>query len=124
VDVDALVGTWRRLLTVPGAPWALYTHGTCVVVTGADRPPDSAAARAVAVLRAAGPVRVGSPSADFGVIDVAQGWVVTCHHPDILTFVAEGDVADPGPLTVGLLGRTRRDQDAEELRVVHVEATR
>ena len=51
---------------------------------------------------------------------------MTCHHNDILTYVApdEVDADRASDLIVGLLGRSKRGQDAEELRVVHVEDRR
>jgi hypothetical protein len=54
------------------------------------------------------------------------GWIVTCHHEDILTFVDPSEFA-PGPhsdLTIGMHGRIKRDKDASELEVIHVETHR
>lgn len=54
-----------------------------------------------------------------------HGWVVTCHHNDILTLVGPDEVGrDAEDLAVGLLGRSKRGQDAEGLRVLHVEDKR
>jgi hypothetical protein len=50
-----------------------------------------------------------------------EGWLVTGHHPDVVTFVPLDDSADPTHLAVGILGRSRRDQDGTGLHVVHVE---
>ncbi|RKE17239.1 hypothetical protein BX266_0494 [Streptomyces sp. TLI_171] len=33
VNTETLVGVWRRLLADPGKSWALFEHGTCVVLT-------------------------------------------------------------------------------------------
>ena len=84
--------------------------------------------QATELLREWGPVHAGSSSGDFGTIELPdrKGWVVTCHHDDILTFVAPDEV-DPGEaddLTIGLLGRSRRGQDADQLQVIHVEDRR
>jgi hypothetical protein len=43
------------------------------------------------------------------------------HHPDVLTYVAPGEVADESDLGVGLTGRAKRDRDGHELRVIHVQ---
>ncbi len=55
-----------------------------------------------------GAVQVGTPAGDFGVItlDNGRGWVVTGHHPDILTFVPREELEeDAGELLVGMHGR-------------------
>ena len=74
-----------------------------------------------------GPVHAGSPAGDFATINLenGSGWVVTCHHDDILTYVDSDDVDEgASELVVGLLGRSKRDQDAETLRVIHIEDKR
>src|SRR5262249_42400840 len=84
-------------------------------------------AQATALLREFGPVNAGSSFGDFTTItlDNDRGWVVACHHNDILTFVSPDEVGpDAEDLVVGLLGRSKRGQDAEELRVLHVEDKR
>jgi hypothetical protein len=78
-------------------------------------------------MREWGPVVPGTPAGDFSVIelDTAPGWVVTSHHPDILTYVAREEVGDGASEPfVGLLGRSKRDQDARELEIIHVEDRR
>jgi hypothetical protein len=102
----------------------LFAHGTCVVLVD---PADDLAGQAVGILREYGPVRAGSPAGDFGTIDLdaAPGWAVTCHHPDVLSYVAPEDVSPPASdLVVGLTGRAKRDRDGRELTVVHVEDKR
>jgi hypothetical protein len=117
----ALVEAWRGIIRGPDKSWVLSANGTCVILM---EPEDDLARQATELLREWGPVHVGSSAADFGIIELrdGQGWAVNGHHNDILTYVAPDEV-EPGStdLVVGLLGRSRRDQDAEELRVPHVE---
>lgn len=112
---------WRQLLPDPALSWVLFRHGSCVVLQGV---PDDAAAQAIAILRAAGPVLPGTASADFDVhpLDGLPGWVVTCHHPAILVHVRPAQVGGDGAalLDVGLVGRDLRDQDAQQPEVVAV----
>lgn len=111
---------WRRILVGDGKAWALFQHGTCVIFPEARRSVEEAA---IALLREWGPVHAGTPAGDFSVIDIADhpGWVVTCHHPDILTYVAEDEMRpEPSELSVGLVGRSQRDLDASVLNVVYV----
>ncbi|MFD4559305.1 hypothetical protein ACFWP5_34135 [Streptomyces sp. NPDC058469] len=60
-------------------------QGTCVVLTAPD---GELAEQAAEILKRFGPVHAGSAAGDFGVIDleVAEGWVVTGHHNDVLTY--------------------------------------
>jgi len=51
------------------------------------------------------------------------GWVVVGHHPDILNYVSADEIEDdatPVDLRVGLIGRQRRDEDAQTLNVMYV----
>lgn len=89
---------------------------------------DDLAEQARALLREWGPVQVGTPSADFDVaaLEDVPGWLVTCHHPDIVTYVGpeDGVDSDAAAVMVGLLGRAKRHQDAEEQAIIHVEDAR
>lgn len=125
-DKDPLIETWRQIIEGDEKSWVLFENGTCVILVD---PADDLAAQAVAILREFGPVQPGSPSADFGTVplDKAPGWVVTGHHPDVLTYVDPGEVPEKDEnttLAVGLIGRAQRDQDAQDLTVIHVEDKR
>lgn len=77
------------------------------------------------MLREWGKAGAGSSFGDFGVVAIEKrlGWIVTYHHKDILTYVGPDEFDSPpdSELAIGLRGRSRRIQDAEELRVIHVE---
>ncbi|MFJ1755530.1 hypothetical protein [Kitasatospora sp. NPDC088134] len=123
METELLVDVWKRLLLDPRASWVLFAHGTCVVLPA---PEGDLAEQAVRLLGEVGPVHVGSAAADFGVIDVegADGWVVTGHHDDVLTYVGPEEPGGREQLAVGLCGRAKRHLDGTELRVVHVEDRR
>ncbi|HEX2312473.1 MAG TPA: hypothetical protein VHJ17_01990 [Thermomonospora sp.] len=124
MDTAELVETWRRIIVGEHKSWVLFANGTVVVLT---EPGDDLADEATGVLREYGPVHAGSPSADFGVIDLedAPGWVVYGQHSDVLTYVAPDELDDdPDDLAVGLHGRAKRDADGTDLQVVHVEDNR
>jgi hypothetical protein len=116
-----LVDIWRRIIIGEGKGWVLFEHGTCVIFT---EPSGDLGEQAIAIMREWGPVAGGSSAGDFSVIgfDDEPGWVVTSHHPDVLTFVPPEDMAEePSELVIGLLGRAQRGMDAEELTIVHIE---
>ncbi|MFI7278107.1 hypothetical protein [Streptomyces sp. NPDC049879] len=126
VGTAQLVAAWRGILDAPDKSWALFAHGTCVVLV---RPEEDLARQAVRILGEFGPVHAGSPAGDFGVISLGEGrgWVITGHHPDVLTYVAPDDAAagpDGSDLGIGLHGRSLRDLDGTRLRLIHVEDNR
>lgn len=109
------------MLTGAGKSFVVFEHGSVVVLVDASATADLAA-EAIAVIAESGPVAAGGPAGDFGVCTLpdGRGWAVTSHHPDLLTvFPAEVDEGAEG-VTIGLLGRSKRGQDAEEQTVVHV----
>jgi hypothetical protein len=121
--VEELVDTWRQVIVGEHKSWVLFASGTAVVLVD---PADDLAGQAVGILREYGPVHPGSSAGDFATIDLtpAPGWVVTGHHPDVLTYVAPDEVSPVSDVVVGLTGRAKRDRDARELTVVHVEDKR
>ncbi|MEV4947861.1 hypothetical protein [Streptomyces sp. NPDC053755] len=123
VTTENLIDIWQRLLADPRKSWVLFEHGTCVVLSTTD---EGLAEAATTILRQFGPARAGSSAGDFGVIDLAdaEGWVVTGHHNDVLTYVGPDEPEDQSELAVGLCGRSKRHRDGTEPRVVHVEDKR
>jgi hypothetical protein len=120
----SLIETWRRIITGENKSWVMFSNGTCVILM---QPEEDLTRQAVELMKIYGPVHPGSSSGDFSIVNLDDdpGWVVTGHHPDILNYVARDEVADPnGDLVIGLLGRSKRDQDATELAVIHLEDNR
>jgi hypothetical protein len=119
------IDVWRQIITDARKSWVLFENGTCVILM---EPGDDLAAQAVAFMKEWGTVHPGSPAGDFGVIELPDGlgWVVTGHYDDILILVGPDEVSpgDVNDLAVGLLGRSKRDRDSAELRIVHVEDRR
>jgi len=111
------------VLSGHGKSFVVFEHGSVVVLVSAP-PGADLAAEATRLMQEHGPVAVGSPAGDFGVITLpdGRGWAVTSHHPDILTLVLPHEVSEaPTDLSVGLYGRAKRNQDASEPRVIHVQ---
>ena len=116
---------WRSLLK-PEASWVVFENGTCVVL-GEPEADTVLADTAVDLMREWGPVVTGTEAADFNVVTLTEdaGWVVTCHHIDIMTLVQPREVeAHADDLMVGMYGRTKRDRDARDLVIAHVEDNR
>ncbi len=115
---------WRRIISGDTKSWVLFANDTCVIVM---KPDGDLAAQATAIMAEYGPVHVGTPAGDFGVIhlDEAPGWAVYGHHPDMLTYVSPDETGeDPNDLVIGMLGRGKRDLDGKTPTVIHVEDKR
>ena len=123
--VEALVDIWRQLITDGTKPWALFQNGTVVVL---EDPAENIAQGALSIMNKWGRESPGTPSGDFTVfaLNAVPGWVVTSHFVtgfDMLTYVSpkELDDANPPADTVGRLGREKRERDATEPVIVHIE---
>src|SRR5512138_3506456 len=90
---DDLVEIWRKLSADDNKSWVLFENGTCVMLPDA-KPGDDLAEKAKAIMREWGPVVVGTDAADFNVLPLSDypGWVVTCHHPDILNYISPDEM--------------------------------
>lgn len=109
----------RKAVRNPATPWVMFANGTVVFLPGETGDLAAAAARTLAGV---GPAQPGTPSADFRVVTLDDGWLVGGHHPDIFTVVAPEEPGDsPSDVVVGLMGRQKRDEDAGTLEVIHVE---
>lgn len=120
-----LIEIWRSIIVGDQKSWVLFKNGTCVILI---EPEADLSGQAVALMKEWGPVYGGCSAGDFRTITLtnAPGWVVTSHHSDILTYVGPDEVGQPGAtdLFVGMLGREKRDLDARELEIIHVEDRR
>src|SRR5262245_30157325 len=110
-----LIQIFRKIIAGDKKSWVLFENATCVILVN----PQSNLVEQATDLMKEHPVLVGSYLGDFGTIKLINdpGWAVTCHHPDILTYVSPDEIG-PGPgsdFGIGLLGRSKRDRDAKEL---------
>jgi len=112
---------WRSIILGPDKSWVAFSNGTCVILM---EPEPDLAAQATRLLAEWGPVHIATPSADFSVVELedGKGAVVTCHHPDILSYVPPENGGSE--IAVGMLGRQLRDEDAKQLTIAHVEDRR
>ena len=119
---DSLIDIWRQVIVGDHKSWVLFRHGTCVILTQTEQ---DLAVQATKIMKEWGPVHAGSSAGDFSTISLSKypGWVVTGHHKDILNYVSPDELEDKDPddVVVGLLGRSKRNQDSENLQVIHVE---
>lgn len=111
---------WNQIIIGDDKGLVCFSSGTCVVFV--DKPTDIKQS-AITLMREWGPVHAGSSAGDFTVIHLEdRGWVVTSHHNDILTYVdpSEGEFDSENDIRIGLYGRSKRNADSEELKIVFV----
>ena len=121
---NSLIETWRKIIVGKEKSWVLFENGTVVILM---QPETDLKQQAVRLLEKFGKVFAGTPAGDFSVIDLQEddGWVVACHHPDILNYVSPGEIEEePEDWKIGLTGRSKRNDDANELNIIHVEDKR
>lgn len=112
VDESELIAAWKETINGPEKSWVLFRNGTCVILM---KPAADLAAQAKTLLREFGPVHSGSTFGDFSTIELnnGRGWVVTSHHPDILTLVGPDEARD------GCRGSAARGRPARKLSALY-----
>lgn len=120
-SVEARVAVLQQVLRGTDKTLVLFAEGTVVVLTGEDR----SDARACEILqKELGPARAGGMKGDFNVITLPGdlGWVVSFDHPDVFTLVLADEMGAGSPShVIGLLARSRRDDDVDEAVITHRE---
>ena len=102
--------------------WVLFSNGTYIIFEDVS-PSDSLEKRAIEFMKEWGPVYAGGSAGDFGTTTLTktEGWVVSGHGHGMYTYVhpdkLESDT--PSDVEVGLLGRSKRHQDSQEMEIVH-----
>jgi hypothetical protein len=113
---------WKKILGEEITRWVIFKHGTIVTCRN---PEIDCREYATDLMKTMGPVWPGTSHGDFNVnkLEDILGWVVQYHHEDILNYVGpeELDTPDSPDFMIGLIGRKKRADDAQELEIVHVE---
>lgn len=103
--------------------WVLFRNGTYIVF---DNPESISDIRkeATDLMKEFGPVHVGGPAGDFGVIALSEtdGWVVSGHGYGMYTYVHPTELDNPkaADLEIGLYGREKRDADGGSPEIIFI----
>lgn len=111
-----MINIYKKIIEPKLKDWVIFEHGTCVIIY---QPPKDLKAEAIEVLQKYGSVAAGTPSADFTVTKVDQGWIVTGNQPGILNYVSEDEGRGKENYEIGLLGRNKKEQDSKELKIIY-----
>jgi hypothetical protein len=130
-EVIAHVFTSKNPATGSAPPaeiaWVVFEHGTVFFSVPTDELPAGSSLVAIAdaaraALRELGPVRAGTPSADFNPTQLTSWypdepvWFVGFDHPSLVTIVT----MEAEPLVAGIAARGRRQHDHDEQTIVVV----
>lgn len=118
---DQLINIYKKVIEPKLKNWVVFEHGTCVILY---HPKDDLETEAKEVLQKYGKVHPDTSSADFTVLKVGDGWIVTGDQPGILNYVSEDEGKNMEDYEIGLIGRDKKEMDSKELKVVHVEKIR
>ncbi len=115
-----LIDIYKKIITDQSASWVLFKNSTCVMLL---RPAENIKEQAIKILREHGSAVAGTPSGDFEVTKLPElsGWAVTGDYPGIMMYVSDEEGKRKDDVEIGLIGRSKRERDAKELKVVYVE---
>lgn len=103
--------------------WVLFKNGTYIIFDNPDTIP-VLEKEALNLMAAFGPVCIGTQSADFDVTDLnkTEGWIVSGHGYGMYTYVSPSEIKSniTDIAAIGLLGRAKRDLDAENPIIIHI----
>lgn len=119
-----LISAFKKIVTDQSVSWVLFKNGTCVMLL---KPEKNIKDQAIEILRVNGKAMPGSSSADFEVTKIPEinGWVITGDYPGIMMYVSLEEAGNKKKnFEIGLFGRDKRELDAKELKVTHVEDKR
>ncbi|GGG15789.1 hypothetical protein GCM10011344_15480 [Dokdonia pacifica] len=103
--------------------WVLFENGTYIIFDETNSA-ENIEAEALKLIKEFGPVSAGGPAGDFNVISLnkTKGWVVSGHGYGMYTYVHpdELDTDLPNDVVIGLFGRSKRDKDGNNPKIIHI----
>lgn len=113
----------RGILKSPNKTWVLFEHQTFIILDEPGLSIETASEKATEIMKIYGPVYPACPAGDFNVFEdkETKGWVVTGHCSTMFTYVHSTEATEGGSMMIGLTGRSMRDSDGQNPKIVHVE---
>lgn len=114
---EELIEVYKKVIEPKLQNWVVFENGTCVIIYNHKM---DLKEEATEVLKKYGNVTAGTPSADFTVMKVGPGWIVTGDQAGILNYVAENEGEGKEEPEIGLIGRNKKEQDSKELKIIYI----
>lgn len=123
METKSLLDNVRLAINPKFKDWVLFENGTYIIFDDITQI-ENIETEAIKLMKEFGPVHVGGPAGDFNVIPLneTEGWVVSGHGYGMYTYVhpSELETASPDNITIGLYGRSKRNDDGENPKIVYI----
>ena len=107
--------------------WVLFENGTYVIFDDISKI-ENIENESTRLMKEFGPVAAGGPAGDFNVISLnrTKGWIVSGHGYGMYTYVNPNELDSnyPNDMTIGLYGRSKRNQDGLEPIIIHINSSK
>ena len=113
---EQLIDIYREVVNPKLKDWVIFNQGTCVIIYHHE---GDVKAGAMEIMKKYGFATPGTSSADFTVLKVDNGWIVTGDQPGILNFVSEDEGKGKADFEIGLIGRSKKELDCKELKIIY-----
>ncbi|WP_438426653.1 hypothetical protein [Aquimarina macrocephali] len=122
-EPKSLLDNVRLAINPKFEDWVLFENGTYIIFDDINKVKNTEV-KAIELMKEFGPVNAGGPAGDFNVISLNQtkGWVVSGHGYGMYTYVHpdELNTSSPDDITIGLFGRSKRDKDGNDPKIIHI----
>ncbi len=127
METKSLLENVRLAINPIFKDWVLFENGTYIVFDDITQI-ENIENEAIRLMKEFGPVHAGGPAGDFNVISLEKniGWVVSGHGYGMYTYVhpSELETNSPDDITIGLYGRSKRNDDGENPKIIHVNSSK
>lgn len=123
MDSKSILDNVRLAINPKFQDWVLFENGTYIIFDNVDTV-SNMEEEATKLMKEFGPVYAGGPAGDFSVshLNQTEGWVVSGHAYGMYTYVNPKALESESPTDaeIGLHGRSKRNQDGLNPRIIHV----
>jgi len=127
VETKSLLDNVKLAINPKFEDWVLFENGTYIIFDDINQI-ENIETEAIKLMKEFGPVHAGGPAGGFNVISLnkTQGWVVSGHGYGMYTYVnpSELETNSPDDLTIGLYGRSKRNNDGEKPKIVYINSSK
>lgn len=127
VETNSLLDNVKLAINPKFKDWVLFENGTYIIFDDINQI-DNIENEAIRLMKEFGPVHAGGPAGDFNVISLikTEGWIVSGHRYGMYTYVnpSELEMNSPDDITIGLYGRSKRNNDGENPKIVYINSSK
>lgn len=127
METKSLLDNVRLAINPKFKDWVLFENGTYIIFDDITQI-ENIENEAIRLMKEFGPAHAGGPSGDFNVITLneTKGWIVSGHGYGMYTYVnpSELETNSPDNITIGLYGRSKRNNDGENPKIIHINSSK